>query len=695
MSVQIHRCRFMDCERPGVSSIAFNYPSVGPKSYAPSDLRFAVGRMNGDIEIWNPHYWNCDLIIPGAEGRTIEDLAWVCDAETSQFRLFTVGGSDTIVEWDLSTGIPSQMIRSDAGVVWALSVSPNGRQIAAATELGTIVIYEVTHNQIEPVKRLGGAGTSLASLAWKSESEIVAGGSDGRLRVWSIPHNRITSTLRVDKTRSRQKNSGSSHASQEDDGEETVVWALLNLPHTHQLASGDSNGFIKIWDTRNWTLLQSFAAHEADVLCLAANWDGTALFSSGLDQKIVQTKLTDFKLQRWSVMNSSVAHTHDIRSLASFEASGADFSLLLSGGLEPAFVVNNIEQLQSGVESYRRVISRGKSQAAAAGNFVVEWNERQAQVWLITPEPNTNGRRLIARAKIADEYITSCSFDPEQGLLACGSLLKTRVFKISEGDKGIHQIELVKNSDIGVRYLSFVESERLICATVEDEVVLQDVSDSSEENASKVIVESQNDEDNTITNKLLYANQISLLAVNKGLIAVTRHNGRIDIYTLIGKHVCKLPTLPSTVTALHFRNSDKLVVCTADRAVFEFDAVKGSLTQWSRLNTSNKMPKTLLNQSEPALGIFNDVNNASRVWIWGASWLATVDFSSTLPIRNDSAQGAVVDGDSDGLPHFYITNRFKPLFFAGDVSNSIVVSERPEKAEDAQRFWSNRRILFA
>jgi len=49
---------------------------------------------------------------------------------------------------------------------------------------------------------------------------------------------------------------------------ETLVWAV-KVASDGTVISGDSTGSLKIWESKFWSLRQSFQVHKADLLCLA------------------------------------------------------------------------------------------------------------------------------------------------------------------------------------------------------------------------------------------------------------------------------------------------------------------------------------------------------------------------------------------------------------------------------------------
>ena len=74
--MDVHRCRFVDYTPHTVTATAFSHVSDPEKVSDPS-LRLAIGRSNGDIEIWNPRYnWVFETKLAGSRGRSIEGIVW-------------------------------------------------------------------------------------------------------------------------------------------------------------------------------------------------------------------------------------------------------------------------------------------------------------------------------------------------------------------------------------------------------------------------------------------------------------------------------------------------------------------------------------------------------------------------------------------------------------------------------------------
>ncbi|KAJ7667897.1 WD40-repeat-containing domain protein, partial [Mycena polygramma] len=138
-----------------------------------------------------------------------------------------------------------------------------------------------------------------------TDTWLVTGGSDSSLRKWDVATGRTIDRMGTDKIR----------------GERTLVWSVGVLGDG-TIVSGDSLGMVKFWDSRTCTQLQTFQAHGADVLCLTVDPTGTAVYTSGVDQKISQFFLVKTSsaekssTRRWIQTSSRHMHSHDVRALA-------------------------------------------------------------------------------------------------------------------------------------------------------------------------------------------------------------------------------------------------------------------------------------------------------------------------------------------------------------------------------------------
>src|SRR5437762_5193905 len=134
--MEVHRCRFVPYPPSTINALAFSHPSTNSrKGKVPSALRLAIGRANGDIEIWNPFNgaWFHETTFRGGKDRSIEGLVWTQEPDQEsengikidgKLRLFSIGYSTAVTEWDLDLGKPARHASGNYGEIWCLAAQP-------------------------------------------------------------------------------------------------------------------------------------------------------------------------------------------------------------------------------------------------------------------------------------------------------------------------------------------------------------------------------------------------------------------------------------------------------------------------------------------------------------------------------------------------------------------------------------------
>lgn len=639
--MDIHRCRFVDYTPHTITSTAFSHSSSSTQ-FASNDLRLAIGRSNGDIEIWNPKYnWTHELTLPGSRGRSIEGLCWSTTKDEPSPRLFSIGGSTYITEWDLTTGKPIINYDCNAGVIWSIDVNEDGDKLAVGCDDGSAVIVDIS----------GGPGSlehdlicqrqdlRILSIKWYGNEKLVSGCADARLRCWSAAgetRGRLMGTMRVDKSKT----------------ESTLVWSVIVLPQKRQIVSGDSTGSIKFWDLDNFTLLQSFKVHEADVLCLTSDFTEEKLFSAGVDRKIHQFDLitNKNKTSKWVHSFSRLLHSNDVRSMSIYESKGCNF--LISGGAERSVVIQSVQQFHDG--KYRKLaISQQKPNVVikSSKNLIIMWQDQHIKIWKVfSDEESSNKHKLVAKLTLADdENITSVSINEEATLLAVSRLTSLKVFELSQPNDNNYKLKVSKIRDEtfdssfrGAKKVVFYSNNKLLVLTPEEEI-LKFVVDSDNQTVS---LENEIETVNSTVDKkskLTYNSTIKNLAISKDskYLAISRFNCSIEIMVLDEDEspyiLTKLSSLPHLVS---FTNNNTLLVLTEENKLYEFyiksntdSTVETLLTPWSKRN-SEFLPKQFLTLEDKPQGLFTESSNDScKIWIYGSTWLSFFDLSVNIPIN--------------------------------------------------------------
>ena len=167
-----------------------------------------------------------------------------------------------LTEWDITTGLPKQHLASNAGPIWSLAASPDGQTLALGCEDGTVMLVDVSDGSFNYSRFLERQHSRVLSLSWHPDGTILVGGcADSAIRAWQVDHpqGRIVAQMKVEQVQKWGKKRKRKM--------DTLVWAV-KVASDGTVVSGDSTGSLKIWESRFWSLKQSFQFHKADILCL-------------------------------------------------------------------------------------------------------------------------------------------------------------------------------------------------------------------------------------------------------------------------------------------------------------------------------------------------------------------------------------------------------------------------------------------
>lgn len=343
-TMDVHRCRFVPYPPSTINALAFSHSYIA-KDQKTAPPRLAVGRANGDIEIWNPlkGLWLQETIIRGGKDRSIDGLVWIQDPnETAgdrtiigKSRLFSIGYTTTVTEWNLATGKPLRNVSGNHGEIWCIAAQPGqstikagdatvstqwlGQSLIAGCTDGALVLYLTKDDDLQLQKvlvRPSAKKAKIISVVFQDRNIVIAGCTDSTIRIYDIRNGTLL----------RNMTAGSGP---KGGPKEIIMWTVKVLANGN-IVSGDSTGEVKIWDGKTYTLSQRIKSHKQDVLSLTTSHDGTAIFSGGMDRRTVTYKPVGKGKSRWAEVAHRRFHTHDVKTMASFEGLG--MSVFVSGG---------------------------------------------------------------------------------------------------------------------------------------------------------------------------------------------------------------------------------------------------------------------------------------------------------------------------------------------------------------------------
>ncbi|KAJ5137507.1 uncharacterized protein N7443_010200 [Penicillium atrosanguineum] len=500
--MDIHRCRFVSYNPQAINSLAFSHPpSADLAGRGVPTLRLAIGRANGDIEIWNPlrGAWFQETVLRGGKDRSIEGLTWTLDPSEEgpdgsklpgKLRLFSIGYSTAVTEWDIEQGRPLRHSSGNYGEIWCLAAQPRwqptkrgkdgkflppaegeytGQHLVAGCADGSIVVLSTADDDVKFLRlmRPSTKKARVLSVTFQNRHTIVAGYADSSIRLFDIRNGQQLRTISLGKGPSGGP-------------KEMLVWSVKCLPDG-TIVSGDSAGEIRFWDAKNYSLTQRIQSHLADCLDVAVSANGDTVISGGADQRTVVYRKKEGekgdKKSRWAEVMHRRYHSHDVKTFAVYETK--DISIAVSGGPDATPVVLPLREF--GKEHHRKLSSLPQIPqltSAPSSRLVMSFWDREVSLWRVSRGPvslheNMDGprHRLVAKVMIqGEENITSAMLSSDGKILAVATVSDVKMFTVRrrKGDeKGalrIQKIDVPKAlSDEGARLVTISPDSRWLC----------------------------------------------------------------------------------------------------------------------------------------------------------------------------------------------------------------------------------------
>ncbi|KAI9715235.1 MAG: hypothetical protein M1812_006045 [Candelaria pacifica] len=494
--MDIHRCRFVPYTPAAINALAFSHPSsLDATGKGPSTLRLAIGRANGDIEIWNPlkGAWFHETTLRGGKDRSIEGLVWTQDPDekrengfivSGRLRLFSIGYSTAVTEWDLELGRPVRHSGGNYGEVWCLAAQPamkvvqanpagqknnNGRDESSESQLlavgcadGAVVLLSTADGDLKFQRALAKPSAKKArvlSITFQNRNIVITGCADSTIRVFNSRSGQLLRSLTLG-------------AGPAGGPREILVWTVRCLPNG-DIVSGDSTGEVRFWDGKNYSLVQRIQGHRADILDVATSADGQTVISGGADRRsTIYRRLENSNGNsqgpgRWSEMAHRRYHSHDVKAMATYETKS--LSIVASGGLDTTPIIIPLREF--GKEEHRTLSSLPQNpslQSSPSQRLVLSWWNRELKIWRlnnlqmqyasdegVSLESAGQPRKLVAGILIkGEENITSASLSNDGRLLAVSTISEIKMFRLRRAKaKGDGSIK-VKKVDIPISLLA-------------------------------------------------------------------------------------------------------------------------------------------------------------------------------------------------------------------------------------------------
>jgi WD40 repeat protein len=182
-----------------------------------------------------------------------------CIALSSNGKQFVIGYEDgTVALWDatsLTRDFPGQVSQIPTREVYAISFSPDGRQIASSYSDDDSIHILDAQSGIE-MTTLQGHDQEILSVAFSPCGNRIASGSyDTTVRVWNLLSHAESLVLR---------------------GHERYVNCIAFSHDGQQIASGSVDATVRLWNTTSGgQIIPALRGHKKDVVAVAFSPDGT------------------------------------------------------------------------------------------------------------------------------------------------------------------------------------------------------------------------------------------------------------------------------------------------------------------------------------------------------------------------------------------------------------------------------------
>jgi serine/threonine protein kinase len=258
------------------------------------------------LKVWNSG--------SGALVRTIElDEGPAGALAVDEHRALTGHKGGAIVLWDLERAEKLAVFQYQEAPVSALAFTSDPGQFAAASEAGTVTLFDIAKRS-PPTPLLEGPEGAAQTLAGAS-GLLVAAGQDRIMRVWRMDTRNLARTWR---------------------GQAEVPTAVAIAAGGRRLASGSAGGTVRLWSTSSTQMQRSFKAHRGRVTSLAFAPGERLLATAGDDGEVKLWDLRNRKTPRLLRGHAgpvhSVAFSPDGRRVLS---AGADGMIRIWSGAGP------------------------------------------------------------------------------------------------------------------------------------------------------------------------------------------------------------------------------------------------------------------------------------------------------------------------------------------------------------------------
>eukprot|EP00026_Physarum_polycephalum_P004727 Phypoly_transcript_04750.p1 GENE.Phypoly_transcript_04750~~Phypoly_transcript_04750.p1 ORF type:complete len:678 (+),score=99.29 Phypoly_transcript_04750:64-2034(+) len=634
----VHRCRFFEWVPDPIVCLRTSSADV-----------LAVGRGNGDIEIWeDDRYYGKK--ITGQSGQSLRCLTWA-NSSDGNHRLFSGTALGFITEWNLLTLQQEAGTDSFGGWVTSLSANASGTRLAAGTQAG-VSIFDISNGQLSLINKLPNSKT-VTAVCFHPKEDILFASSGILVRIYSPKGERFAESgnFKLD----------------------NKIASLVVLPDS-TVVIGTTKGQVQMWNGKLKVRVATFIEHQTTVSALVASKNGDTVYASGGDPKICMFKtLGDSK---WVYSHHQRRHTHEVSSIALFKGlivSGSSDTMMIFYKKE-TFLVNTSVNMRG----IRKVVPYPHSPVfalAPAARLVLYRKNDGLELWRLRVGESPV-KILDMELKKDRHYWRTSSISPDGKFIACANVNTVKLFSVEYHEDTVTVEPLQLPTTLITPHKLVLTNAHLALANHESLQILDLATRKSpkEISLSGDIAEYQEAPINTMT-----------ASPDGAYVAVGDTNNNVQIYNLHKKkHICILPKLSLQHTALGFQpEASVLALVDVTGRFFTYDFGIKRFTKWSKVYSECPLPANyeLCVGLDPVVGVTFDPTKPTGMVLWGSKFMATVSVTPDDP----NPPGKKMKTEESVAPTpIKVLGQFSDLMCVGFVEESLedrtsglVVVERP------------------
>jgi WD40 repeat protein len=232
-------------------------------AWSPDGKLLATGSEDKTILIWDATNGNLLYTLEKSHLRKIMALAFTPDGK----KLISAGDR-TLVIWTRE-GLKEKVLGNTTVDIWSISISDDGRYIAAASYDKKIHVFNlITGTPLPPLQ--GHQSSALAVCFTHNSKQLISGSLDESIKIWDLDSSKAIKTLK---------------------GHSGNIYSIDMAENSDYFVSASKDNSIRLWNLNSGKTVRTFQAAQP-VMSVSFARNGHWLLSGSIDNTVVLRETT-------------------------------------------------------------------------------------------------------------------------------------------------------------------------------------------------------------------------------------------------------------------------------------------------------------------------------------------------------------------------------------------------------------------